>query len=387
MAKAHLTRFKLALISLCLFILLSSALSTQIVRADELPSITITSPGSNSIQNGVFEIKAITTSSLSNPAKIGNLGIRIVGLSGNSNLLDFPIRLDGCGNDCYGRNDTEWPPGQEGGPRTFYFKPYNPFEANGKLLFHLDVTHMPYQTYQVTLFTVNTDYSRSVSKTIEFSHKRAVIEKVNAKIFCKTIESIVGKDSHILCTSNYDLPPVPISIEYKVANSWEKMSMAWTEVLKGTSSQINAPNPNVGTITMRVTSVGLKKQLAPYRTNIEVNPFISNEFIVNTVAVPKPKTDTSAPKSSSTQAKQGSAKQIYLVAPLWIGHTEKSIRKYVFTSKQKIFLSFTTAPGYTRSGNCRVQQNGIVVDQIPKAGTKMKIGANGYVTISLFLDC
>jgi hypothetical protein len=386
-AVAHLTRFKLALISLCLFILLSSAFSTQIVRADELPSITITSPGSSSIQNGSFEIKAITTSSLSNPAKIGNLGIRIVGLSGYSDLLDLSIQLDGCGNDCYGRDDTAWPPGQEGGPRTFYFKPYNPFEANGKLLFHLDVTHMPYQTYQVTLFTMNTDNFRSVSKTIEFTRKRALIKTVDAKISCKTIESIIGKDSYILCTSNYDLPPVPISIEYKVSNSWKKMSMAWTEHLEGVSRQINAPNPNVGTITMRVTSVGLKKQLDPYRTNIEVNPFISNEFIVNTVAVPKPKTDTSAPKSSSTEAKQKSAKQIYLVAPLWLGQTEKSIRKDVFTSKQKIFLSFTTAPGYTRSGNCRVQQDGVVVDQNPKPRTKMKVGANGYVTIMLFLDC
>jgi len=82
-----------------------------------------------------------------------------------------------------------------------------------------------------------------------------------------------------------------------------------------------------------------------------------------------------------------SSKPQYLVVPSWHGQTEKSIKQFIFSSKQKIFLSFTTAPGYTRSGNCRVQQNGVVVDQIPKAGTKMKIGANGYVTISLFLDC
>jgi len=516
-AKAHLTRFKLASISLCLFILLSNALSTQIAMADETLTVSIASPNSSSTQNGKFVIEAVTASNLTNPDGIKEIGIGITGLSSDvSNLNDF-ISLEDelCkGKDCYGYERS----GQKAGEKVYWFQPYKPFPSNrkfvfsfdasrtvpgkyeirimtggtvstsiqvttisevtsikitspisgssqkgkvtitaltasknkeptkisqvgirfvglsseiwqddvknleillaecercggsfdnwpiptptyarswrhsypgnGKLTFSLDLSTLPYQEYEVQVFTRTLSNIYAVSNTIRFTKTRESIKTVTPKIICKTMDSFVGRQSNISCTSDYELPLVPISLEYKVGNTWKTESSGGTfDYLSGKSDNYIHTFTKVGIITARITSAGLKKQLDPYGTNIQVNSFISNEFIINTVAAPKPKTDTSAPKSSSTEAKQESAKQIYLVAPLWLGQTEKSIRKYIFSSKQKIFLSFTTAPGYTRSGNCRVQQNGVVVDQLPKAGTKMKVGANGYVTINLYLDC
>jgi hypothetical protein len=359
--------------------------SIQVTTVMEAISIKITSPISGSSQKGKVTITAVTASKNKEPTKISQVGIRFVGLSDDiwqDDVQNLEILLAEC-EECE-RGFDNWPIPSPTHAR--YWR--HSYPGNGKLTFSLDLSTLPYQEYEVQVFTQTLSNVYAASNTIRFTKTRESIKTVTPKIICKTIDSFVGRQANISCTSDYELPLVPISLEYKVGNTWKTESSGGTfDYLSGRSDNYIHTFTKVGIITARITSVGLKKQLDPNKTNIQVNRFISNEFIVNTIALPQPKINASTPKAQSTGAKQESTNQMYLMTPLWLGQTEKSIKQYVFSSKQKIFLSFTTAPGYTRSGNCRVQQDGVVVKQNPKAGTKMKIGANGYVTIMLFLDC
>ncbi|TSA48330.1 MAG: hypothetical protein D4R50_01310 [Actinomycetales bacterium] len=460
MAKAHLTPFKLASISLCLFILLSSALSTQIATADETLTVSIASPNSSSTQNGKFLIEAVTASNSTNPDGIRAIGIGITGLSSpiinESWLLDFIQVVDEkCDKDCYvyaRSNDAN-----KKGEGIVWAAPYSALQANGKFLFSFDATRSPFQKYEIRIFAGNSvsktiqvttesestsvkitspisgssqkgkvtitaltasknkeptkisqigirfvglsaeiwqddvknleillaecedcegsfdnwpiptpTYARSwrhsypgngkltfsldlstlpyqeyevqvftrtlsnvyaVSNTIRFTKTRESIKTVTPKIICKTIESFVGRQSNISCTSNYELPLVPISLEYKVGNSWQTLSSG---NFRGTNDLFTDTGFKIGATTARITSAGLKKQLDPYGTNIQVNPFISNEFIVNTVAAPKPKTDTSAPKSSSTKAKQKwVCRFVKVPTPGWTRYIQGSMGKEI----------------------------------------------------------